>query len=94
MGVNKYVDSSENPIPTLRIEPEVERGQVALIKELKATRDAEAAALALAAVREACAGEANLMYPLVEAVRAEVTLGEICDVFREELGVYKDPAFV
>ena len=95
VGVNKYVDDGpENPIPTLKIDAEVERGQVAIITKVKAERDADAAAAALAAVREACQGEANLMYPLVDAVKAEVTLGEVCDVFREVFGVYKDPAFV
>ncbi|MFT7622121.1 MAG: methylmalonyl-CoA mutase N-terminal domain/subunit [Myxococcota bacterium] len=99
VGVNKYRDANDkgNPIPTLKIEDSVERGQKELIAKVKAERDQPKAAAALAAVRKACQGEGpdnNIVYPIVEAVKAEVTLGEICDVFREEFGVYTDPAFV
>ena len=93
VGVNKYVESEDNPIPLLKIHPEIEESQVHRLRELKANRDAAAARRCLEAVHEACRTEQNLVYPIVEAVKAHVTLGEICDVFREELGVYRDPAF-
>jgi methylmalonyl-CoA mutase N-terminal domain/subunit len=94
VGVNKYVDDVGAAIPTLKIDPEVERAQRAHVKQLKAERDSGRAAAALDAVRRACRGTDNLMPPIIEAVKADVTLGEICDVFREVFGVYRDPVFV
>ena len=95
VGINKYVDDTDgDPIPTLVIDPEVERSQVDRIKALKARRDSEIARAALDAVRRACETDANLMPPIIDAVKADVTLGEICDVFRDVFGVYRDPVFV
>jgi methylmalonyl-CoA mutase N-terminal domain/subunit len=100
VGVNKYVDEGEPPIPTLKIDPEVERAQKARVVALKQGRDQAKASAALEAVREACRhtpgrdGAYNLMPPIIAAVKADVTLGEICDVFRDVFGVYRDPVFV
>ncbi|MBL8784333.1 MAG: methylmalonyl-CoA mutase family protein [Deltaproteobacteria bacterium] len=94
VGVNKYVDDVGAAIPTLKIDPEVERAQKAHVTRLKAERDSARAAAALDAVRRACRGTDNLMPPIIDAVKADVTLGEICDVFREVFGVYRDPVFV
>ncbi|NUN16024.1 MAG: methylmalonyl-CoA mutase family protein [Myxococcales bacterium] len=95
VGVNKYrEDELDDTIPILKIEPEIERIQVERCKKLKQTRDTAKARAATEAVRDACRQGNNLVYPIVEAVKANVTLGEICDVFRAEFGVYRDPAFV
>jgi len=94
VGINKYVDDDDPQIPTLRIDPEVERAQRARVVELKAARDAGRATRSLDAIRAACHSGDNLMPPIIEAVKSDVTLGEICDVFREVFGVYRDPAFV
>ena len=100
VGINKYVDDDKPQIPTLKIDPEVERAQKARVAEVKARRDADRAKAALSAVREACRGtpgqngEHNLMPVIIAAVKADVTLGEVCDVFREVFGVYRDPVFV
>ncbi|MGM0575716.1 MAG: acyl-CoA mutase large subunit family protein [Myxococcota bacterium] len=94
VGVNKFVEEEGERIPVLRIDPAVERDQKARVRKLKDSRDAGRAESALGAVREACRGTDNLMPPIIEAVKADVTVGEICDVFREEFGVYRDPAFV
>jgi methylmalonyl-CoA mutase N-terminal domain/subunit len=100
VGVNKYIDGDEPAIPTLKIDPEVERAQKARVTALKQHRDQARAQAALEAVREACRnapqadGTHNLMPPIIAAVKADVTLGEICDVFREIFGVYRDPVFV
>ena len=94
VGLNKYADSDDPAIPTLVIDQEVERLQIAATKQLRADRDAARAEATLAAVREACRTEANLVYPIIDAVKADVTLGEICDIFRDEFGVYTDPAWV
>ena len=94
VGVNKYVDEEEPPIPTLKIDPAVERAQRDRVITLRGRRDQARATAALDAVRAACRGTDNLMPPIIEAVKADVTLGEICDVFREVFGVYRDPVFV
>ncbi|TNF29781.1 MAG: methylmalonyl-CoA mutase [Deltaproteobacteria bacterium] len=97
VGLNKYIDedaSGAGAIPTLKIDAEVERAQRERIVSLKRTRDAEKAAAGIAAVRRACETGDNLMPPIIEAVKADVTLGEVCDVFREVFGVYRDPVFV
>ncbi|GMV41525.1 MAG: methylmalonyl-CoA mutase [Myxococcales bacterium] len=94
VGVNKYADGARAEIPLLKIHPEIEETQLARLKAFKAKRDARVVAARIEDVRQACRGTANLVYPIVESVKAGVTLGEICDVFRQELGVYRDPAFV
>jgi methylmalonyl-CoA mutase, N-terminal domain len=96
VGVNKYVTPEEGDgIPTLKIAHEVERSQVERIKQSRSARDAAAATSALAAVRQALRDDAqNVMPPILDAVRANVTLGEICDLFRSELGEYRDPAYL
>jgi methylmalonyl-CoA mutase, N-terminal domain len=95
VGVNKYVVEEKDPIPTLKIEHEVERGQIARIRELRQKRDEAGAAAALEAVRAAARDEAqNLMPPIVAAVKAHVTVGEISQVFRDVFGEHRDPAFL
>jgi methylmalonyl-CoA mutase N-terminal domain/subunit len=55
-------------------------------------RDPAAAGAALDGVRGACRGDANVMEAVIEAARRDATLGEICQVFREVFGEYRDPA--
>lgn len=95
VGMNKYVDEdAPEPIPTLKIDPAVEESQRARIVALKANRDAVDAAAAIESVRAACKDGSNLMPPIIDAVKRDVTLGEISDIFREVFGVYRDPVFV
>jgi len=94
VGINVYAETEEPPIPTLKIDPETERLQVARIRELRAKRPAKEAARRLDDVRRAAEGTDNLVPPIIEAVKAGVTLGEVCDVFRDVFGVYRDPGFI
>ncbi|MBX3162771.1 MAG: methylmalonyl-CoA mutase [Deltaproteobacteria bacterium] len=96
VGVNKYATPEEGDrIPTLAIDREVERGQIARIAALRARRDAAAVERALAAVRAALRDDAaNVMPPILDAVKQHATVGEICDLFRAELGEYRDPAYL
>jgi methylmalonyl-CoA mutase N-terminal domain/subunit len=95
VGVNKYVtDEEPAAIPTLKIDDQAERRQSAHVREQRARRDAAAAAQALEAVRQSAAGDANLMPPMLEAVRRGVTLGEVSDVFRQVWGEHRDPAYL
>jgi len=95
VGVNTYVTDVETHIPTLKIEAEVEHDQIARIKALKARRDPAKVAAALAAVRHALShDDVNVMPPILDAVRAEITLGEICDELRHVYGEHRDPAYL
>jgi len=93
VGVNRYQKDEEIAIPTLKIEHKVEQDQVERLRALKSRRNAAAAASALAAVESACRGDDNLVPPILAAVEAGATLGEICDLFRKVFGVYRDPGF-
>ncbi|MBI4518454.1 MAG: methylmalonyl-CoA mutase family protein [Deltaproteobacteria bacterium] len=94
VGVNKYALEHEPPLQVLKIHHEVERQQSERLRQCKRNRPAAAVRQALAAVAEAARGSANLMPPIIAAVKAECTVGEIADVFREVLGVYRDPAWI
>jgi methylmalonyl-CoA mutase, N-terminal domain len=94
VGVNKYVMDEEPPLEILRIDPQVEREQVERVRRRKQARGATRVREALAAVRGAAAGTANLMPSLVHAVKEGCTVGEISDVYREVFGVYRDPAWI
>ncbi|MBD3336421.1 MAG: methylmalonyl-CoA mutase, partial [Candidatus Eisenbacteria bacterium] len=94
VGINIHDEGEEAPIEVLRIDPETERRQVQRIRELRETRDAKEATAALDAVRRAAEGTDNLMPPIIEAMMAGITLGEICDIFREVFGVYRDPGYL
>jgi methylmalonyl-CoA mutase N-terminal domain/subunit len=96
VGVNKYQNADEGDnIPTLKIELEIEHNQVERVKNFRSTRDMALVERKLAAVKEALRDDKqNVMPPIFEAVKANVTLGEICDLFRSELGEYRDPAYL
>jgi methylmalonyl-CoA mutase, N-terminal domain len=96
VGVNKYKSPEDGDgIPTLKIEHEVEENQVASIRRFRMARDQAVVDRHLAAVKAALNDDKqNLMPPIFEAVKNNVTLGEICDLFRSELGVYTDPAYL
>jgi len=93
VGVNKYETSAaDTGIPTLRIDEAVQRAQVANLRRVKAARDPGRVSAALGAVRAAAGSSTNLMPSIIEAARAYCTQQEICDVLREVLGTYTDPA--
>ncbi len=95
VGVNGYmVDEEEQSMELLRISNDVERIQIEKVRARKAARSVDRAETCLAAVRDAAKGGANLMPVIIEAVKAEVTVGEISDVFREVFGEYRDPAWL
>jgi methylmalonyl-CoA mutase, N-terminal domain len=90
VGVNRYLDHTPGPRPELvRVEERVRAEQCARIEEVRRTRDEVAITRTLEEVREAAAGDANLLPPMREALRARATLQEICDVLRERFGTYR-----
>jgi methylmalonyl-CoA mutase N-terminal domain/subunit len=90
VGVNRFQTQSGDPIPTLKIDEAVTARQLERLREVKAQRDRAAVATALRHVAGACEGGENLVPPVLEAVSAYATLGEICDVFREKFGTYRE----
>jgi methylmalonyl-CoA mutase N-terminal domain/subunit len=88
VGVNAYREPEAENVELQKIDPEAERRQLERTARVRAERDAGEAARTLAAVREAARGEANLLPVMREALRAYSTVGEICEVLREEWGMY------
>jgi methylmalonyl-CoA mutase N-terminal domain/subunit len=97
VGVNDFADSGSAPLPILKIDESVERDQVARLVEFRRRRDAsveQAAHLrALEALDRSAADGANLMPPIVEAVRCNSTLGEIVSTLKKTFGEHTDQGF-
>jgi methylmalonyl-CoA mutase, N-terminal domain len=91
VGVNEFVDPNDEPIETLKIGPEIERGQIESIRRLRAERDDAAADRALQRLKAAALDEGeNLIPPMVDCARAWCTEGEIVGALREVFGEYTE----
>jgi methylmalonyl-CoA mutase, N-terminal domain len=88
VGVNRYEEHEAEPIELHRLDPEAERGQLERTARVRAEPNAEEASRALEEVRRVARSDENLLPPMREALRARSTIGEICDVLREEFGTY------
>jgi methylmalonyl-CoA mutase N-terminal domain/subunit len=95
VGVNRYVLEDEQPIPTLRVDPALERKQTDRLAAARARRDGAAVERTLAALREDAAhAERNLMEPLLECARAHASEGEIVQSLQQVFGSYTEtPVF-
>jgi methylmalonyl-CoA mutase N-terminal domain/subunit len=95
VGVNRYAQEDEQPLEILRIDPALEGKQIGRVQALRARRDSAAVEAALARLQEDAAHEdRNLMPPIVDASKAYVTMGEMCDALREVWGVWREtPVF-
>ncbi len=91
VGVNAFVTEQDEPYEPLRVDPAIEAAQAERVAELRSRRDAAEVVRRLDDVRRAAGGDANLLYPLREALRALATVGEVCDALRDVWGVYKPP---
>jgi len=94
VGVNKHVERERLEIPILAMDPDGETKHVARLNKVRQERDQARVQETLATLRQAAEGDTNLMYPILDAVRAYATVGEICDVMREVFGVYREVAVV
>ncbi len=94
VGVNRFQADSEQPIPTLRIDPEIERAQVARLNALRAKRHAAKARAAVDEVERRARGKENLMPAILAAVEAYATVGEISDAMRRAFGEYQESVVV
>ncbi len=95
VGVNRYELEEEQPIELLRIDPALEQKQIERVQAVRERRDSGAAEAAVARLKEDAAHEdRNLMEPIMDASRAYVTMGEMCDALREVWGTWREtPVF-
>jgi methylmalonyl-CoA mutase N-terminal domain/subunit len=95
VGVNRYTQDDEQPIPTLRVDPALERKQTDRLQSVRARRDGTAVERTLAALREDAAhGDRNLMDPLLACARAHASEGEIVESLQQVFGDYTEtPVF-
>jgi len=95
VGVNRYETEDEQELDILRIDPALERKQIERVRALRARRDSAPVEQALARLKEASVrDDVNLMPLIIDASRAYVTMGEMCDALRETWGVWREtPVF-
>src|SRR3954451_3483512 len=92
VGVNCHTESVSHELEILRVSHEVERDQVTALGARKAARDDAAVTAALARMVQVAGTSENILPAMLEAVRVEATLGEICNALRDLWGVYREPA--
>jgi methylmalonyl-CoA mutase, N-terminal domain len=95
VGVNRFQEEDAQPIEILRIDQALEDKQVERVRSLKGRRDSAAVEQALARLKaDAAVDDRNLMPAIVDASRAYVTMGEMCDALREVWGTWREtPVF-
>jgi methylmalonyl-CoA mutase N-terminal domain/subunit len=89
VGVNKFQTEEEEPSNLLRVNPAVRKKQMDKLKALKEKRDIEKVKRELAALKKGAQGDSNLMPLIINCVRENATLGEICDELRDVFGEYR-----
>jgi methylmalonyl-CoA mutase N-terminal domain/subunit len=88
VGLNRFRLDTEEPYEPLRVNPQIERDQVARLATLREERDNDAVTAALDALKAAAAGTENVLYPMKEALRLRATGGEVAHALREVWGTY------
>jgi methylmalonyl-CoA mutase N-terminal domain/subunit len=91
VGVNRFQSDAPARVELHRLDPEVAERQIARLRRVRAGRDSAAIGRALDRLADAARGSDNLMPPILEAVRAYASVGEICDVLRAVFGTYRPP---
>jgi methylmalonyl-CoA mutase N-terminal domain/subunit len=91
VGVNAFKADRDDPIPTLKIDDKVARDQIERLNAVRRSRSQAAVQDALRAIEAACRDEKkNLMYAVLDGVRAYCSLGEVSDVFRKVWGAFRE----
>jgi methylmalonyl-CoA mutase N-terminal domain/subunit len=90
VGVNAYPDDAGGEIPVFRVDPAQEKEQVARLAARRESRDGARVAAALARLDAAAKSTENLMPPIVEAVAARATIGEICGTLARTFGRHRE----
>jgi methylmalonyl-CoA mutase N-terminal domain/subunit len=88
VGVNRFESDQATTPQLLRVDPKLEQAQIVRLHRVKASRDSQAVAQSLENIRLAAEGSDNIVPPVIEAVQAYATVGEISDVFRKVWGEY------
>jgi len=94
VGVNRFQTTEEQSIPTMRIDPEIERSQVSRLNDLRARRDSAKSQAALEEVERRARTTENLMPAILAAVEAYATVGEISDALRRAFGEYQESVVI
>src|SRR6266403_220005 len=94
VGVNDFVADEERAIPTLRIDPQIEREQIQRLQALRARRDANKTKAAMAELARRAATRENLLPAILGAVEAYATVGEISDTLRRAFGEYQESVVI
>jgi methylmalonyl-CoA mutase N-terminal domain/subunit len=89
VGVNRFTADGEERYQPLRPDPAIEADQAARLARLRKERDNAASDRAISALKSAAEGTGNVLYPLRDALRADATLGEVCDALRDVWGEYR-----
>jgi len=94
VGVNRFQSEAGAKVPTLRIDPAIEKQQIERVRAVRAKRDPEAAEAALRQLDRAARGSENLVPKILDCVEAYATVGEISNRLREVWGEYKERSTV
>ena len=94
VGVNAFTEPHEAPVKTLRISQGVERRQIQELRDRKKQRSQRRLRSALNQLERSAEEHGDLMMPVMNAVRSEATVGEICDLFRKVYGEYRETGTV
>lgn len=94
VGVNMFRTDEQEPIPVLKVDPRIEADQIARLHAVRTRRDGTAADAALARIEEAAKGTENLLPRILDAVEAQVTVGEISGTLRKVWGEYRETVTV
>jgi methylmalonyl-CoA mutase N-terminal domain/subunit len=92
VGVNRFADTRNAGVPLFQVDPEVERSQIERVRSVRAGRSASAWSAALEGVAQAAGSGSNLVPPILAAVEARATVGEISDTLRGVFGAYQETA--
>ena len=93
VGLNRFRSETEERYEPLRVDPSIEADQRSRLEAIRAGRDNDAVDRHLAALKEAAAGDGNVLLPMKEALRELATVGEVCGALREVWGVYSPQEF-
>ena len=94
VGVNDFRDGGDQPQTIFSVDRRLVDEQLSRLAHHRRERDPEAVAGAIAGLKAACEGDGNLLPPILDAVRAYATLGEICGAMREVFGEYRPPTVI
>ena len=94
VGVNDFQEGGDQPQTIFSVDRRLVDEQLGRLEHHRRERDPEAVASAIAGLKAACEGDDNLLPPILDAVRAYATLGEICGAMREVFGEYHPPTVI